>query len=107
MSEERNFSVSLRRREGFRFEVDFGLEGVDPLIMDEPEPVGADSGPNAGKVLAAALHSARPAPSLSTFPAVSEALEIAMQEVLMNDRGPAEALAAQDRKLRERKSKGG
>jgi len=45
----------LRRREGFRFEVDFGLEGVDPLIMDEPEPVGADSGPNAGKVLAAAM----------------------------------------------------
>lgn len=55
MSEERNFSVSLRRREGFRFEVDFGLEGVEPLIMDEPEPVGADSGPNAGKVLAAAM----------------------------------------------------
>ena len=45
----------MRRREGFRFEVDFGLEGVEPLIMDEPEPVGADAGPNAGKVLAAAM----------------------------------------------------
>ncbi len=55
MSEERNFSVSLRRREGFRFEVDFGLEGVGPLYMDEPEPVGSDSGPNASKVLAAAM----------------------------------------------------
>ena len=55
MSEERNFRVSMRRQEGFRFEVDFGLEGVGPLYMDEPEPVGGNSGPNAGKVLAAAM----------------------------------------------------
>ncbi len=55
MSEERDFRVSLRRREGFRFEVDFGLEGVEPLYMDEPEPVGGNSGPNASKVLAAAM----------------------------------------------------
>ena len=55
MSEERGFSVSVRRQEGFRFEVDFGLEGVEPLYMDEPEPVGGDSGPNASKVLAAAM----------------------------------------------------
>jgi uncharacterized OsmC-like protein len=55
LSEERGFSVSVRRQEGFRFEVDFGLEGVEPLYMDEPEPVGGDSGPNASKVLAAAM----------------------------------------------------
>ena len=55
LSEERNFRVSLRRREGFRFEVDFGLEGVGPLYMDEPDPVGGNTGPNAGKVLAAAM----------------------------------------------------
>lgn len=45
----------MRRQEGFRFEVDFGLEGVGPLYMDEPEPVGEGGGPNAGKVLAAAM----------------------------------------------------
>jgi len=55
LSEERDFSVSVRRQERFRFEVDFGLDGVGPLYMDEPEPVGGDSGPNASKVLAAAM----------------------------------------------------
>jgi len=55
LSEEHSFSVSMRRQEGFRFEVDFGLEGAGPLYMDEPEPVGGNSGPNAGKVLAAAM----------------------------------------------------
>ncbi len=45
----------MRRQEGFRFEVDFGLEGVGSLYMDEPEPVGEGGGPNAGQVLAAAM----------------------------------------------------
>ena len=45
----------MRRQEGFRFEVDFGLETVGPLYMDEPEPVGMNSGPTASKVLAAAM----------------------------------------------------
>jgi organic hydroperoxide reductase OsmC/OhrA len=56
MSEEdKSFSVSMRRLDGFRFEVDFGLKDVPPMIMDEPAPVGRDSGPNASKVLAAAM----------------------------------------------------
>jgi len=55
LSEEHGFRVSVRRQERFRFEVDFGLDGVGPLYMDEPEPVGGDSGPNASKVLAAAM----------------------------------------------------
>lgn len=53
--EERSFNVTLRREKGFVFEVDFGLEGIDKLIMDEPEPVGENKGPNASKVLAAAM----------------------------------------------------
>jgi ABC-type glycerol-3-phosphate transport system substrate-binding protein len=64
----------------------------DPVFTENPE----------GKVLAAALHSARPVPSLSTFPAVSEALEIAMQEVLMEGVRPEVALAVQDELLRKR-----
>jgi uncharacterized OsmC-like protein len=55
MSEEIGFQVDVVREEGFAFRVDFGLEGVDDLIMDEPEPVGGASGPNASKVLAAAV----------------------------------------------------
>ncbi len=54
-NEEKTFSVKLRRDEGFVFKVDFGQEGLSDLIMDEPEPVGADKGPNASRVLAAAI----------------------------------------------------
>ena len=55
MSEERSFRVEVNREEGFVFTADFGLDGVGPLVMDEPEPLGAESGPNASKVLAAAV----------------------------------------------------
>ena len=53
--EEKTFKVSLKSEEGFVFKVDFGLPGVKEFIMDEPAPVGDDSGPNASKVLAAAM----------------------------------------------------
>jgi len=45
----------MRRLGGFRFEVDFGLDGVAAMVMDEPAPVGEGSGPNAARVLAAAM----------------------------------------------------
>jgi len=53
--EEKTFKVSMKREEGFVFKVDFGLPGVKEFTMDEPAPVGDDSGPNASKVLAAAM----------------------------------------------------
>ena len=53
--EEKIFSVSIERENGFVFRVDFGLDEVENLIMDEPEPVGAGSGPNASRVLAAVV----------------------------------------------------
>lgn len=53
--EERIFNVSMKREEGFIFKVDFGIKDIDELIMDEPEPVGENTGPNASKVLAAAM----------------------------------------------------
>ena len=55
MSDERGFHVSVAREEDFVFKVDFGLDGVGDLIMDEPEPLGGEAGPNASKVLAAAV----------------------------------------------------
>jgi uncharacterized OsmC-like protein len=55
MSEdEKTFKVSMKRENDFVFKVDFGLDGLD-FKMDEPEPVGGDTGPNASKVLAAAI----------------------------------------------------
>jgi uncharacterized OsmC-like protein len=55
MSDERGFQVSVAREEDFVFKVDFGLDGVGDLFMDEPEPLGGATGPNASKVLAAAV----------------------------------------------------
>ena len=53
--EEKTFKVSLKREKDFVFKVDFGIPGVEQLTMDEPDPVGGDTGPNASKVLAAAM----------------------------------------------------
>ena len=44
----------MKREKDFVFSVDFGIDGFD-FKMDEPEPVGGDVGPNASKVLAAAM----------------------------------------------------
>ena len=52
---EKTFSVKMKRSKGFVFQVDFGQKGFGNLIMDEPEPVGGNEGPNASRVLAAAI----------------------------------------------------
>jgi organic hydroperoxide reductase OsmC/OhrA len=53
--QEHGFDVSLRLEEGFRFAVDFGDDAFPALMMDEPEPLGEGTGPNAARVLAAAV----------------------------------------------------
>ena len=55
LSEEREFYVEMTRESNFRFSVDFGIDGMNPFYMDEPEPVGNNTGPNAGKMVGAAL----------------------------------------------------
>jgi uncharacterized OsmC-like protein len=55
MSEERPFKVDINQRKSFVFEANFNLENVAPFLMDEPEPVGGALGPNASKVLSAAV----------------------------------------------------
>jgi multiple sugar transport system substrate-binding protein len=69
----------------------------DPLFTQDPE----------GRVLATALRHARPAPAIPSYPAVSEALETALQEVLMKGARPAEALAEQEQRLQNRKKQDG
>ena len=49
------FQVTLARRGGYRFEIDFGDGSGATLHMDEPSPLGEGSGPNAARVLAAAV----------------------------------------------------
>jgi len=51
---ESRLTVSLERIEGFEFRVTFGEE-FEELLMDEPEPLGEDRGPNATRVLSAAV----------------------------------------------------
>lgn len=49
------FSVTLELRDGYEFVADFEQEGVQTLLVDEPPPLGAGSGPNAARLLAAAV----------------------------------------------------
>jgi organic hydroperoxide reductase OsmC/OhrA len=53
--EERTFSVSLERAGDYAFDVDFGLDRVPALRVDEPRPLGAGGGPDASGMLAAAV----------------------------------------------------
>jgi organic hydroperoxide reductase OsmC/OhrA len=55
MSDEHSFSVEVQQVEDFKFTVDFGLDGVNGLLLDEPAPLGGGAGPNASRVLAAAI----------------------------------------------------
>ncbi len=54
VAEEVTVSMDLQE-EGYQFLVDFHQDGVPALLMDEPEPLGAGTGPNAARVLAAAV----------------------------------------------------
>ncbi len=51
--DEKQLSISMEQKEGFEFLVKFD-QGVE-LIMDEPEPLGGNSGPRAAEVLSAAV----------------------------------------------------
>ncbi len=52
--ETREFALQLQLEHGYRFSVDFGPTWPH-LVMDEPEPLGRGEGPNAARVLGAAI----------------------------------------------------
>lgn len=54
-SDDLRFEVEVEQDEDFRFVVDFGLNGVDILHTDEPEPLGGGRGPNPARLLAASV----------------------------------------------------
>lgn len=54
-SDDLRFEVEVEQDQDFRFVVDFGLDGVELLQTDEPEPLGAGEGPNPARLLAAGV----------------------------------------------------
>jgi uncharacterized OsmC-like protein len=55
MSDHDQFTVHLDRHERYAFGARFDRENVEPLVMDEPEPLGRGGGPNAARLLGAAV----------------------------------------------------
>lgn len=55
MSGGESFTLTMDLQDGYRFLVGFDQEGVPPLLLDEPQPLGEGAGPNAARVLAAAI----------------------------------------------------
>ena len=53
--EHDSLDVTLELLHDQQFTVDFLQEGVAPLLVDEPPPVGHGQGPNAARLLAAAV----------------------------------------------------
>lgn len=55
MADPGEVTVSMDLKQGYQFLVDFHVDGIPALLMDEPEPLGGGAGPNASRVLAAAV----------------------------------------------------
>ena len=49
------FEIDLSRIAGYRFRADFDDDGIPPLVLDEPPPLGGNAGPNPARLLAAAV----------------------------------------------------
>jgi uncharacterized OsmC-like protein len=49
------FRADVVQRDHFRFDVTFDDERWDPIVVDEPAPLGGGAGPNAARLLAGAV----------------------------------------------------
>lgn len=55
MPDEMSFAIELEQRADYQFNVKFDWAGAAPLLVDEPAPLGQGAGPNAARLLAAAV----------------------------------------------------
>jgi uncharacterized OsmC-like protein len=55
MPNEGQFTLHLDRRERYEFAARFDWERAAPLVLDEPEPLGQRGGPNASRLIGAAV----------------------------------------------------
>jgi len=55
MTESPTFTIELEQIEGYEFRVKFDWPGNADLLVDEPEPLGHARGPNAARLIAAAV----------------------------------------------------
>jgi organic hydroperoxide reductase OsmC/OhrA len=55
MAEEPRFKIFIEHLHDYEFNVKFDWEDVPDLLLDEPQPLGQQTGPNAARVLAAAV----------------------------------------------------
>ena len=53
MDEE--ITTRLEQVKDYEFQVNFDKEGLHPITMDEPKPLGQEAGPNASRVLSSAI----------------------------------------------------
>lgn len=52
---ENQFTIELRQQADYRFETRFDNPAVPMLVTDEPQPLGADAGPNPSRLLTVAV----------------------------------------------------
>lgn len=55
MNEKLSFQLELEQQSDYEFRVKFDWPGVDELLLDEPEPLGHAAGPNAARLIGAAV----------------------------------------------------